>query len=158
LAGAGVITFLILALVAGFVLIAVIDKGSKRGGYRGGKRVGPSRATGPSLNRAQVAERWTTIETMAATGGGNGLRQAVSEADKLMDQALRQAGVRGETMGERLKNARDRFSNRQVYENIWRAHKLRNALAHQIGYDLVPSQAKEALTDFERGLRTMGML
>lgn len=109
------------------------------------------------LDRTQIADRWATIQAMAA-GGGNGLRTAVSEADKLVDHVLRQQGLSGETMGERLKAARTRFSDRQVYDGLWRAHKLRNALAHEVGFDLVPSQAQEALSDFERALRTLGAL
>jgi hypothetical protein len=71
---------------------------------------------------------------------------------------MRQSGLSGDTMGERLKNARGRFPDRSIYDGIWRAHKLRNALAHEVGFDLVPSQAKEALSDFERGLRALGVL
>jgi hypothetical protein len=41
---------------------------------------------------------------------------------------------------------------------VWRAHKLRNTLAHELNFDLVPSQAHEALADFERGLRELGAL
>jgi hypothetical protein len=154
-------TFLIVALVAGLLLIAMVDGMSKRG--RGGKRRsggggGRSYNSTPSLGRDQIAGRWVTIQAMAADGGGNGLRQAVSEADKLFDQVMRQSGISGDTMGERLKSARGRFSDRSVYDAVWRAHKLRNALAHEIGFDLVPSQAREALSDFERGLRTLGAL
>jgi hypothetical protein len=61
-------------------------------------------------------------------------------------------------MGERLKSARPRFADRGLYDALWRAHKLRNALAHEVGFDLVPSQAKEALRDFERGLKYLGAL
>jgi hypothetical protein len=104
-----------------------------------------------------MAERWSTIQAMAA-GGGNGLRAAVSEADKLMDQALRQQGLPGETMGDRLKAAKGRFSSYDIYDGIWSAHKLRNALAHEVGFDLVPSQAKEALAQFERALKDLGVL
>jgi hypothetical protein len=150
-------TFLIVALVAGIVLIAVIDGLGKR---PRGRRSGGGRSYGPAprLDRSQIASRWATIQAMASDGGGNGLRQAVSEADKLFDQVMRQSGLSGDTMGERLKGARGRFPDRGVYDAVWRAHKLRNALAHEIGFDLVPSQAREALSDFERGLRTLGAL
>jgi hypothetical protein len=153
--------FLILILVAAFVLLAVISaaKPAGRGRGAGRGRSGSGHGSAPAMSRADIAARWAVISTMASTGGGNGLRQAVLEADKLLDQGLRQAGLPGDSMGERLKAARSRFqSDRATYDAIWRAHKLRNALAHEVGFDLVPSQAREAVSDFERGLRRLGAL
>jgi hypothetical protein len=71
---------------------------------------------------------------------------------------MRSSGLSGDTMGDRLKNARSRFADRSIYDGVWRAHKLRNALVHEVGFDLVSTQAKEALSDFERGLKTLGAL
>lgn len=154
-----IIGFLIAALVAGFILMGLIDNLGKSGHNRRSRpgRSGGSngfRPTPARLDRDQIAARWATIQGMAA-GGGNGLRQAVSEADKLLDHVMRQSGASGETMGERLKSFQGRFKDTN---SVWRAHKLRNALAHEVGYDLVPSQAKEALADFERALRDLGAL
>jgi hypothetical protein len=70
---------------------------------------------------------------------------------------MKQSGIPGDTMGDRLKNARKSF-DRNTYDNVWRAHKLRNTMAHEISFDLVPSQVREALSDFERGLRELGVL
>lgn len=144
--------FLIAILAVALLLLAIVSAGTRS--KRKPARRGGARNSGPRLSADQIAERWATIEAMAA-GGGNGLRTAVSEADKLLDLALRQSGARGDTMGERLKSSGKRFSNLNA---IWRAHKLRNALAHEVGFDLVPSQAKEALADFKQGLRDLGAL
>lgn len=152
------VIFLAIVLLAAIILFAVIAGPNNNRGRRrssgGGSRHG-SYSSVPKMDRTAVAERWATIQAMAA-GGGNGLRQAVSEADKLMDHALQQQGFSGDTMGSRLKSARTRFSDYGIYDGIWRAHKLRNALAHEVGFDLVPSQAREALQQFERGLRDLG--
>jgi hypothetical protein len=151
--------FLLLILVAALVLFAVVSGLTPRGRRTRGTRAGHNRTSAPHLSRSELATRWATIQTMAQTGGGNGLRQAVLEADKLFDQALRQAGLPGATMGDRLKAARSRFAaDRDTYDGLWRAHKLRNALAHEIAFDLVPSQAREALAGFERGLKDLGAL
>lgn len=140
-----VMLILIVALVAGLLLLATV-----------GKQAPTTRRRGPvgSVDREFVARKWAAVQSMAAANGG-GLRDAVSEADKLLDYALKRSGVRGETMGERLKNSGSRFSDINA---IWRAHKLRNALAHEADFDLVASQAREAVADFERGLRDLGAL
>jgi hypothetical protein len=150
--------FLVLILVAAVIVFAVISAAKPRGRRGSGGYGGNRSSSGPTMTRAEIAARWATITAMAGpAGGGNGLRQAVLEADKLLDQALRQSGLPGATMGDRLKAARPRFAaDRAAYDRLWRAHKLRNALAHEVGFDLVPSQAREALRDFESALRTLG--
>lgn len=80
---------------------------------------------------------------------------AVLNADKLVDQALRDLGVKGETMGERLKNASNRFSNRN---GIWSAHKLRNVIAHESDAHVTYENAKRALTNFRQALRDLGAI
>jgi len=145
------IWILIVALAVGLLLLAVMSqpKPRKKGRAASGRanRVG-------SLDREFVAGKWTTIQAMSQGNGGS-LRDAVSEADKLLDYALKHNGVHGETMGERLKNSRGRFSN---LDSIWSAHKVRNSLAHDAEFDLVPTQAREAIANFERGLRDLGAL
>lgn len=141
------ITVLLLALVAGIFLYAMIIGSTKKTAYKGGKGV-------QYLDRPAVTLRWQTIAQTAASGPA-GLKIAVSEADKLFDHVMQQQNFRGNTMAERLKQAERRLSSRN---GVWRAHKLRNALAHDVAFDLVPSQAKEALIEFERGLKDLGAL
>lgn len=68
---------------------------------------------------------------------------------------MKSQGYSGEVMAERLKQAQTKLSDRNA---VWSAHKLRNALAHEVGFDLVASQAQEALRAFERGLKDLGAL
>jgi hypothetical protein len=142
------LTLLILVLVAALVVYALIfTSSSKKPRRHRNNRVG-------GVDKALVANRWATIEA-SANDGGLGLRNAVSEADKLLDYVLRQSGVPGTTMADRLRAGDRRFSD---INSIWRAHKLRNALAHEVGFDMVASQAREALQDFKRGLKDLGAL
>ena len=151
------IVFLIIILVAGITGYAFIGvKNPQVRGNRGPRRGGAA-TPAISMSRSEVATRWQVIMAASAAGPA-GLKSAISDADKLVDGVLRSHGIAGDTMGERLKQARDRFNDRDIYDGLWRAHKLRNALAHEVGFDLVPSQAKEALHDFERALKTLGAL
>ena len=143
------LTVLIIILAVGLLILAVISHGAPKSKSK--KKVKYQRTR--YLDREFVDRKWTTIQGMVS--GGGSLRDAVSEADKLLDYALKHNGVPGETMGERMKSARSRFSDNN---GVWRAHKLRNALAHEADFDLVPAQAKEAIDDFERGLKDLGAL
>lgn len=77
--------------------------------------------------------------------------QAVMDADKLLDYALKCKGFQG-TLGEKLKKAGSRFSD---LNGIWSAHKLRNQLAHELG-NVQNEEAKRALSQFKRGLNDLG--
>ena len=148
------IGFLIIILVGGLLLFALIESGSKKGGKKSYRPVASSRGYRGSVDQTEITARWQTIMATSATGA-SGLKSSINEADKLLDHVLKQLGYPGVTMADRLKVAGERFTDRNA---VWRAHKLRNALAHEIGFDLVPSQAKEALRDFEQGLKDLQAL
>ncbi len=142
------IWYLVIILAAGLLILAVMMRPQSST-----KRKHGSNRTGV-MDREFVARKWADIELMVAGRGGS-LRDAVSEADKLLDYALKHSGVSGATMGERLKNSRGRFSN---LDEIWNAHKLRNALAHEADFDLVATQAKQAVDQLKQGLKDLGAL
>jgi hypothetical protein len=149
---------LITILAAALVLYAVVITGAgtkKKSKHR--RSIASSRGSRGYLDTSEIQARWETI--MAASGtGASGLKSSINEADKLVDHVLMQIGLSGDTMGERLKSARSRFPEYSVYDSLWRAHKLRNSLAHDVEFDLVPSQAREALRDFEHALKDLGAL
>jgi hypothetical protein len=146
-----IIIWLILVAVAGMLLLAVIEGRGK--GMTFAKMTAPGHRGRP-VDKELVQQRWTTIMQMSETGGP-GLKNSVIEADKLLDHVLKQRGYAGATMADRLRRAEKRFTK---INNVWSAHKLRNSLAHEVGFDLVPSQVKSALHDYERGLKDLGAL
>ena len=145
--------FLVIILVAGVILYAVVESGgSKKRRYN--RPVASSRGYRGAIDQSEIKARWSTISAAANTGA-SGLKSSINEADKLLDHVMKQVGYPGDKMAERLKLAGPRFTDQNA---VWRAHKLRNVLAHEIGFDLVPSQAKEALKDYEQALKDLGGL
>jgi hypothetical protein len=140
--------------VGGIMLFAIVESGSRKRFGKSGRPVASSRGYRGSVDQSEISARWQTIMATSSTGA-SGLKSAINEADKLLDHVMKQLGYPGEKMADRLKLAGPRFTDRN---NVWRAHKLRNALAHEISFDLVPSQAKEALRDFEQGLKDLQAL
>lgn len=138
---------LMIALVLGLLLLAVVS-----GGARTKKAHARPHGPKPRFSTKTVLNRWSVIKELPSQGG-NGLRQAILEADKLLDYVLQGQGYRGDTMAERMRSANARFSRRN---GVWAAHKLRNAVAHEINFDLVPSQVKSALNDYERAIKDLG--
>jgi len=101
----------------------------------------------------KIKSDWEQVEQLVRVGKPSAFKQAVIIADKLLDYALQQISS-GETAGERLKNAKDAFP-RPVYQGLWEAHKVRNALVHDSDYDLTQLVARDALGKFKAALQEL---
>lgn len=99
--------------------------------------------------------RWINIEKQLDRNNTAHLPMIVMEADKLLDQALRERGIQGETMGERMKVAKDTWSNANA---VWTAHKLRNQIAHESGVVVSYEDARRALGAFKQALKDIGAI
>ncbi len=107
------------------------------------------------LDVDRYRSRWMTIEQSLAKDNEASYHLAVMNADKLLDHALRERGIRGQTMGDRMKFARDTWSNRDA---VWQAHKLRNKIAHEPDVRVSYDQARRALAGFKLGLKDLGAI
>lgn len=80
---------------------------------------------------------------------------AINEADKLLDQALKQKHFKGRTMGERLVSAQRIFSDN---DSVWFGHKLNSKLIINPTMKLTKTDTKEALLGFRKALQDLGAL
>lgn len=111
---------------------------------------------GPAeLNRKKYQEKWLAIESSLEKNVPTSYTMAIMNADKLLDLALREKRIKGNTMGERMKHAQAMWSNANV---TWAAHKLRNRIAHEddvvISYDI----ARRGLASFKQSLKDLGAI
>ena len=127
-------------MIIGVMLIAVIML-TKKGAVQ--------------LDVDKYRSRWLAVENQLKRDEESSYHLCILNADKLLDQALRERGFKGETMGERMKTARDTWSNANA---VWMAHKLRNQVAHEpdvrIGYD----DTRRALAAFKQALKDVGAI
>lgn len=134
------LAFMIGILVVGILLIVVITL-TKRGPV--------------GLDVERYRSKWLQIESSLKRDEPSSYHLAVLNADKLLDQALKERRIKGETMGERMKTAKASWSNANA---VWTAHKLRNQIAHesdvQVGYD----DARRALAGFKQALKDIGAI
>lgn len=107
-------------------------------------------------DKGLVHIRWHEIEQHLASGGPSRFKSAVIEGDKLVDYCMKELGIEGGTMGERLRAAGPAtFSN---YEGLWAAHKVRNQLVHEVDRELHSSEAKQSVERFKTALQDLGAL
>ena len=112
-----------------------------------------------STDREKIESGWRKVEELKNIGKPSAFREAVFEADKLVDFALDKLYSGKESAAERLKEAKEIFGyNRQDYENLWYAHKLRNEMVHKVGFELPSVEAKQLLDFFKSALEIMRAL
>lgn len=115
-------------------------------------RIGPKRVRFGEREKSIINDRWTHIEGLVIKDRH---KEAVMEADKLVDFAFREMGLRGETFADRLRSAQKMLPN---YQDIWSAHKLRNQLAHEIHAEVNSRTAESALQTFKQTLKYLKAL
>ncbi len=134
-----VIFILAVLIVAVFIFVAILLTG-KRGYVFNGEKYQTDFLAIENQLRKESPATWTTT---------------IIEADKLFDKALIEMGVPGKTMGDRLKRRGDKFSN---LNSVWRAHKLRNAIAHEAGFEVGYKQALNAIEIYKQALKDLGAI
>ena len=86
-----IVIMLIVILLVGFAILAVLAL------TRGhGRRL---------LNKEKYRTAWLEIENNITKDNNASYQFAILSADKLLDKALKESGVPGETMGDRLKQS-----------------------------------------------------
>lgn len=72
--------------------------------------------------------RWAYITQLIESPQESDWRQAIIEADIMLDEILTRNGYLGDTIGDKLKTATSRF---MTLQNAWDAHRVRNDIAHR---------------------------
>ncbi len=107
------------------------------------------------LDVEKYRSRWLSIETALSRSDESSHTLCVLNADKLLDQALRDRGFSGKTMAERMKNCQGKWTNGN---GLWAAHKVRNRLAHETDASIDYDRAKQALVAYKQGLKDLGAI
>lgn len=110
----------------------------------------------PASARAGSA-RWEHIESLATGNDPSRWREAILEADIMMNEVLFRRGYEGETVSDKLKSARpDQFRS---LNDAWEAHKVRNQIAHEgSSFHLTESLARRTLARYETVFREFDAL
>lgn len=108
-----------------------------------------------ALDQDKYRSRWMAIEARLKRDDVNTHVLCILDADKLLDQALRERGMNGKTMAERMKQHQGKWTNGN---GVWAAHKLRNRLAHEPDVRIDYERARQALVAYKQGLKDMGAI
>jgi hypothetical protein len=92
--------------------------------------------------------RWTHVRELIEGTSPNDWRQAIIEADIILDDMLTRLGYQGAGVGEKLKTVDPAKFN--TLQEAWEAHKVRNDIAHQGSeYQLTDHLAYRTILHYE---------
>jgi hypothetical protein len=103
------------------------------------------------LKTVRFQEQWRDLQKLCASK--DTWPQAIINADKLLDEALKRRRFGGKSMGERLTKAQHVISDN---EGVWFGHKLRSKLEADTTAKLKESEVKQALLGIRQALKDLG--
>lgn len=110
----------------------------------------------PESDRSSAA-RWQHIESLAGSTEPSKWREAIIEADIMLDDVLFRRGYEGDGVSEKLKTAdSDHF---RTLQDAWDAHKVRNQIAHEgSAFNLSETIARRTIARYESVFREFDAL
>lgn len=99
--------------------------------------------------------RWDHVRQLIESPNESDWRQAIIEADIMLDDLLIQLGYVGQGVGEKLKAVDP--ARMRTLQDAWEGHKVRNEIAHQgYAYQLTEHMAHRTIAHFEAVMREFG--
>ncbi len=118
--------FFIIAIIYCVEQLKVIKK---RDAEKHDLKIEPAFEEVKAENVHNLAEQWQKVTDLLNSQNQNDWKQAILEADVIMDEILTGLGYQGESVGEKLKRIQP--GELKNIQNAWDAHKIRNQIAHE---------------------------
>jgi hypothetical protein len=98
--------------------------------------------------------RWRHIQDLLEGATVSQWREAIIEADIMLDEVLRKEGYAGDTVADKLKGA-----HFHSVQDAWEGHKVRNRIAHDgSAFDLSQSLAQRTVAYYESVFKEFGAI
>ena len=100
-------------------------------------------------NNAVLADRWEQVQTHVSSENPSDWRQAILDADIMLEDVLTTLGYQCEGIGEKLKRVEK--GDMKTLNDAWEAHKVRNQVAHEgTGFPLSKYEAQRVINMYKR--------
>lgn len=106
-----------------------------------------------ALNQEYFVGHWKELQRLLADK--KAWPQAIMDADRLLDEALKKKRIRGKGIGERLVKVQRILTDN---DGVWFGHKLRNKIEHEPNMKLKEADVKQALLGIRQALKDLGAL
>ena len=96
-----------------------------------------------------LADRWERVQTQISSENPSDWRQAILEADIMLEDVLTTLGYQGEGIGEKLK--RVELGDMKTRQDAWDAHLIRNRVAHDgADFPLTKYEAQRVINQYKK--------
>jgi len=100
-------------------------------------------------------DEWKKISEDAKSTSPAVLKNTLIRADKSLDNVLKEL-TSGTTMGERLISGKNLF-NETTYQEVWAAHKIRNSMVHETGFEPPVYVLTKSINQLRKGVKELGV-
>ena len=96
-----------------------------------------------------LADRWDRVQKFITSENSNDWRQAILEADIMLEDVLTTLGYQGEGIGEKLKRVEK--GDMASLQDAWEAHLVRNKVAHDgAAFQLTQHDAQRVINQYKK--------
>jgi len=106
--------------------------------------------------QVKKTKKWKKILYRLETGLESEAKLALIESEMVLDEAFKELGYPGETLGERLEKIT--AASLPNIEEVKEAHKIHNNIIHDPTYKLTLEEAKRVITTYEKALKDLEAL
>jgi hypothetical protein len=100
----------------------------------------------------ELENKWIKVTAKIESDNESDWRQAIMEADIILEDILIKLGYQGDSIGERLKRANKGDFN--TLDQAWEAHKIRNLIAHEgSSHPLTKFEARRVINLYQQVFR-----
>jgi hypothetical protein len=104
----------------------------------------------------KLYKSWQKIKVRLESGLESEYKLAVMEADSLLDEVLKNLGIAGDTLGEKLEKVTE--ATLPNLSQLAEIRKVRNNIVHDPGYRLSLDEARSAIDVYEKSLTDLQAL
>ena len=111
----------------------------------------------PTTEEKVLIERWRAVRNKAFSGDPNSMRLAIIEADKILDDVLKNVGFTAETVSGKILQI--------LSDDLWRirkkatdAHEFYLKLEEDPGYEIDLDEVKKAIHNYEAVLKELDIV
>ena len=103
----------------------------------------------------QISKQWNRIKKRIETGAEADYKLAIIDSEDFLNEVLEKAGYEGKNFEESVQKSGKLLSS--LYNDLMRAHEVRNSIVYAPDFKLSADQAKKALADYESAINAVGL-